>query len=139
MATAESEQTGKQTGAKKRPAPSTAFKPGQSGNPSGKAHVARERPDGLTEAGRMRLVYGQPKRDDCNSAQRVLRGFLEKQPGSYIKLLTDLERAESAGGAGDSRTSTPSSVPPAVPTPDEGEARVRALIAELLDETEANL
>ena len=82
----------------------------------------------------MRRVYTQPKSADCNSAQRVLRGFLEKTPASYIKLMTDLERSTAGGGMPSGVVGVPGAPPAAF---DDGEVRVRELIAELLAEAKA--
>ena len=84
-----------------------------------------EEDDGLgtDEAARMRRVYMQPESQDCNAAQRVLRKTLEANPVQYIKLLRDLETKQAAAPG-----------PAVEPEPDEGENRVRAMIAELLAE-----
>lgn len=111
--------------AKKRPPPANAFQKGQSGNPGGKKKPKPEEPDGLSDAGRMRRVLEQAPAADCNSAQRALRAVYDKNPLGFIKLVTELERAErSVPAAGEGK-------PLAA---DAGEERVLRLIGELLDE-----
>lgn len=98
---------------------------GRSGNPTGKGKPKPEEPDGLTEAGRMRAVWGQPKDKDCNSEQRNLRALLERSPSDYRRMMREAELEEEA------KVKASASEGGVI---DEGEARVRELINELLAE-----
>jgi hypothetical protein len=79
----------------------------------------------------MRRVWEQPQELDCNSMQRALRAFLEKDTKGYIQLMTGLERARASSRAAEGEAGRAETSPP-----DEGEERVRALIEELLAETD---
>lgn len=109
------------------------FKPGQSGNPSGKR---KEPPpdeewqdDGLTTLRRFQRVFSQPKSRDRGPAEANLRRLLEEDRGKYVTQLVALERAEAAAAAAKEQLATPED---GKPPPDEPTARVIALAEQLL-------
>lgn len=96
-------------------------KGGKGGPGRGKTNPAKEVPDGLDDAQRMRRVWEQHKGEDANTPQRLLRRMLDGDEMAYFKMMLQLE-GKSSGAADVNEL-----------PPDEAEDRVRKLLQELLD------